>query len=296
MAKANCNGIEIEYETFGDRSGRPLIMIIGLGSQLINWSEEILQQLVDEGHFVVTLDNRDTGLSGKMSEAGLPDFMEVMNVLDRGEKPKVPYTLTDMGEDVVGLMDALGIRKAHICGVSMGGAIAQTIAINHLSRLSSLVLIYSPTGNPGLPKAKPEIMSLLMPPVASNRDEYADEQIKMRRIISGSGFPLDEEWLRLRYARVFDRSYYPDGMRRNAIAVFASGNRSTALSSVTVPTLVVHGDDDPLVPLENGRDAAQAIPGAELMIIKGMGHYPPHKGPWPRIAEAITAHTKKSSV
>jgi len=296
MAKANCNGIEIEYETFGDRSGRPLIMIIGLGSQLINWSEEILQQLVDEGHFVVILDNRDTGLSSKMSEAGSPDFRGVMNALTKGEKPKVPYKLNDMGEDVVGLLDALGIRKAHICGISMGGAIAQTIAISHPSRLSSLVLIYSPTGNPSLPQPKPEIISLLMPPVASNRDEYADEQIKMRRIISGSGFPLDEEWLRLRYARVFDRSYYPDGMGRNAMAVFASGNRSTALSSVTVPSLVVQGDDDPLVLVENGRDAAQAIPGAELMIIKGMGHYPPHRGPWPGIVEAIAAHTRKASV
>ena len=296
MAKANCNGIEIEYETFGDRSGRPLIMIIGLGSQLINWSEEILKQLVDEGHFVVIFDNRDTGLSGKMSEAGSPDFRGVMSALAKGEKPKVPYTLNDMGEDVVGLLDALGIRKAHICGVSMGGAIAQTIAISHPSRLSSLVLIYSPTGNPSLPQPKPEIMSLLMPAVASNRDEYADEQLKMRRIISGSGFPLDEEWLRLRYARVFDRFYYPDGMGRNAMAVFASGNRSTALSSVTAPTLVIHGDEDPLVTVENSKDAAQAIPGAELMIIKGMGHYPPHRGPWPRIVKAIAAHTRKASV
>ena len=295
MAKASCNGIEIEYETFGNRSGRPLLMIIGLGSQLIHWSEEILKQLVDEGHFVVIFDNRDTGLSSKMNEAGSSDFIGVMSASSKGEKPEVPYTLNDMGEDVVGLLDALGIRKAHICGMSMGGAIAQTIAINHPSRLSSLILIYSPTGNPNLPQPKPEIMSILMPSVAANRDEYADQQIKLRRIIAGSGFPLHEEWLRLRYARAFDRFYYPDGLRRNALAVFASGNRSTALSSVTAPTLVIHGDEDPLVTVENSKDAAQAIPSAELMIIKGMGHYPPHRGPWPSIVEAIAAHTRKTS-
>jgi pimeloyl-ACP methyl ester carboxylesterase len=295
MAKANCNGIEIEYETLGDRSGRPLIMIIGLGSQLIHWSEEILKQLVDEGHFVVIFDNRDTGLSSKMSESGPPDLIGAIGALMKGEKPKVPYTLNDMGGDVVGLLDALDIEKAHICGISMGGAIAQTIAISHPSRLLSLILIYSPTGNPNLPQPKPEITGLLMAPASSDRNAYADEQIRMRRMISGSGFPLDEEWLRERYAQVFDRSYYPDGIGRNALAMLASGDRSAALSSVTAPTLIIHGDEDPLVLIENGKDAAQAISGAELMIVKGMGHYPPHRGPWPRIVEAIAAHTKKVS-
>jgi len=293
MAQAQCNGIQIEYQTFGDRSGRPLILIIGLGSQLIHWSEEILEQLVEEGHFVVIFDNRDTGFSSKMSEAGPPDLMGAMDALMKGEKPQVPYTLNDMGDDVVGLMDALDISKAHICGMSMGGAIAQTIAMRYPSRLSSLILIYASTGNPRLPQAKPEVLGLLMAPVPEDRDQFVDEQIKMRRIVSGSGFPLDEEWLRRRYARVFDRCNYPDGIGRNALATFTGGDRSGALSSITAPTLVIHGDEDPLVLVENGKDAAQAIPGSELMIIEGMGHYPPHGGPWPRIVEAIAAHTRK---
>jgi pimeloyl-ACP methyl ester carboxylesterase len=295
MAQANCNGIQIEYETFGDRSGRPLLLIMGLGGQLISWSQEILNQLVDEGHFVIIFDNRDTGLSSKMDKAGVPDVPGTLAALMRGEKIQVPYTYYDMGDDAVGLLDALGIEKAHICGVSMGGAIAQTIAISHPSRLLSLTLIYAPTGNPNLPQPKPEIMSLLTPPPVSDRNAFIEQRINRFRIISGSGFPLDEEWLRQAGARGYERSFYPEGVARNLLGGFGRGNRRRALPSVTAPTLVIHGDEDPLVPVENGRDAAEAIPGAELLIIKGMGHYPPHRGPWPQIVKAISAHTKKAS-
>jgi pimeloyl-ACP methyl ester carboxylesterase len=295
MAKANANGIVIEYETFGDRSGRPLLLIMGFGGQLTSWSEEVLNQLVDEGHFVIIFDNRDTGLSSKIEEAGVPDVPGTLAALMQGEKIKVPYTYYDMGDDAVGLLDALGIEKAHICGASMGGAIAQTIAISHPSRLLSLILIYAPTGNPNLPQPKPEIMSLLMAPSVSDRNVYVERQISVFQTVSGSGFPLDEESLRQTFARAYDRSYYPEGLARNSLAGILRGNRRKALPSVTAPTLVIHGDEDPLVPVENGRDAAEAIPGAELMIIKGMGHYPSHGGPWPQIVEAIAAHTKKAS-
>lgn len=295
MATAKANGIEIEYETFGDRSGRPLLLIIGLGGQLIAWSEEVLKELVDDGHFVIIFDNRDTGLSSKMEETGVPDVAGTLGALMKGEKVKVPYTFYDMGDDAVGLLDALGIKKAHICGMSMGGAIAQTIAISHPGRLLSLILIYAPTGNPHLPQPKPEIMSLLMAPPVTERNAYVEQAINTFRTISGSAFSVDEERGRQAFQRAYDRSYYPDGVARNFLANFGRGNRSRALPSITAPTLVIHGDEDPLVPVENGRDAAEAIPGAELMIIKGMGHYPPHGGPWPQIVKAIAAHTRKTS-
>ena len=296
MAKAKANGIEIEYETYGPRSGRPLLLIMGLGGQLSSWSEEILHQLVEEGHFVIIFDNRDTGLSSKTEEAGVPDIVGVISALMKGEKIKVPYTLYDMGDDAVGLLDALGIEKAHICGMAMGGAIAQTIAISQPSRLSSLILLYSATGNPHLPLPKPEIMNLVMVPPVSDRKAYIDHRINVFRMISGSSFPLDEAGLRQKFGQGYDRSYYPEGAGRNLLAILASGHRRRALPSITAPTLVIQGDEDPLVPVENGRDAAGAIPGSELIIIKGMGHYPPHKGPWPQIVEAIAAHTRKASV
>jgi pimeloyl-ACP methyl ester carboxylesterase len=296
MAKANANGIQIEYETYGDRSGRPLLLIMGLGGQLTGWSEEVLKQLVDEGHFVIIFDNRDTGLSSKMEEAGVPDVAGTLSALMRGEKIKVPYTYYDMGDDAVGLLDALGIEKAHICGMSMGGAIAQTMAISHPERLSSLTLIYAPTGNPNLPQSKPEIMSLLMAPPVTERNAYVEQAINTFRIISGSGFPIDEERSRQSFERAYDRSYYPEGVARNFLGNFGRGNRRRVLPSIIAPTLVIHGDEDPLVLVENGRDAAEAIPGAELMIIKGMGHYPPHGGPWAQIVRAISTHTRKVSV
>ncbi len=295
MPKAQANGIEIEYETFGDRSGRPLLLIMGLGSQLTGWSQEVLRQLVDEGHRVIIFDNRDTGLSSKLEEAGAPDVSGMLKALSRGEEISVPYTLKDMGDDAVGLLDYLNIKKAHICGLSMGGAIAQTIAINHPERLLSLILISAPTYNPDLPQPKPEITNLLRAPTGADRAAYVDKAIQMSRVISGSGFSLDEEWIRQISARAYDRCYYPEGNGRHLLARLANKNRRPALQSITVPTLVIHGDEDPLLPVENALDAAETIPGAELMIIKGMGHYPPHRGPWLQIVKAISAHTRKAS-
>ena len=294
MPKAQANGIEIEYETFGDRSGRPLLLIMGLGSQLTGWSEEVLQQLADEGHRVIIFDNRDTGLSSKMEEAGAPDISGVLKALSRGEEIGVPYTFQDMGQDALGLLDFLGIKKAHICGHSMGGAIAQTIAISRPERLWSLILISAPTYNPGLPQPKPEITNLMRAATGADRTAYVEKAVEMARAIAGSGFSLDEEWVRQISVRAYDRCYYPEGNGRHLLARLANRNRRPALQSITAPTLVIHGDEDPLLPVENALDAAATIPGAELMIIKGMGHYPPHRGPWPQIVKAISAHTKKA--
>jgi pimeloyl-ACP methyl ester carboxylesterase len=200
-----------------------------------------------------------------------------------------------MGDDAVGLLDALGIQKAHICGMSMGGMIAQTIAIRHSSRVLSLISIYSTTGNPELPQPKPEVIGRLIAPPPKEREECIQYMVGVFKTFAGSGFPVDEEWLRKTMARSYDRSFYPQGMARQLVAILAQGNRKPALASVKVPTLVIHGTDDPLVRVEGGKDTADAIPGAQLMLIEGMGHDLPHGGAWPRIVEAIAAHTLKAT-
>jgi pimeloyl-ACP methyl ester carboxylesterase len=296
MARAKANGIQIECETFGDRSGRPFLLMMGTGRQMILWPKEFCGALSDKGHFVIVFDKRDPEVFSKMEEAGGADFAEALGTLMKGENIKVPYTFNDMGDEAVGLLDALGIEKAHICGMSMGGAIAATLAINHPSRLSSLILIYSVTGNPNLPPPEPEIMSLPRTPPTASPNAYAEQQINTFRIIPGSGSPLDEEWVSQVFRRQYDRSYYPRGLARNLWAGFASRDQLSSLQSIKAPTLVIHYDEDPHVPVENCWDAAEEIPGAELMIIKGLGDYPPHRGPWPHIVDAISSFTGKVAV
>lgn len=296
MSRVKANGIEIEVETFGDPSGRPLLLIIGLGAQMIHWDDNLCKDLAERGHYVIRYDNRDVGLSTKFEEAGLPDLMEIFGKLLGGEKINPPYTLKDMADDAAGLLDALGIRKAHICGMSMGGMIAQTIALRHPSRVLSLISIYSTTGNPEVPQPKPEVTGLLIAPPPREREANVEHMLHVFNTIAGSGFPFDEQWTRRIMAESYDRSFYPQGMVRQLVAVLTQENRVPDLASVTVPTLVVHGTDDPLVPVEGGKDTARAVPGADLMLIEGMGHDLPHGGAWPRIVEAITAHTQKAQV
>jgi pimeloyl-ACP methyl ester carboxylesterase len=296
MSKVNANGIQMEYETFGTPSARPLLLIIGLGGQLIQWDDDLCQDLVKRGHYVIRFDNRDAGLSTKFEHAGVPDLKDTFGKLLRGEKVKPPYTLEDMADDAVGLLDVLGIRKAHICGMSMGGMIAQTIAIRHASRVLSLISIYSTTGNPEVPQPKPEIIGLLIAPPPKGREANIEFMVKVFKTIAGPGFPFDEMWTRRIMAEGYDRCFCPQGFVRQLVAILTQGNRGPALAEVKVPTLVVHGTSDPLVPVEGGKDTAKAIPGAQLMLIEGMGHDLPHGGAWPRIVEAIAAHTKKASL
>jgi pimeloyl-ACP methyl ester carboxylesterase len=295
MPKATANGIKIEYETFGKPSARPLLLIIGLGGQLIQWDVNLCKDLAGRGHYVIRYDNRDAGLSTKFEAAGVPNLVEIFGKLMQGEKIRAPYTLDDMADDGVGLLDALGIRKAHICGMSMGGMIAQTIAIRHPSRVLTLTSIYSNTGNPELPQPKPEVMGLLMAPPPKEREANIEHMLKVFRALAGPGFPVDEEWTRRILAESYDRCFCPQGVVRQLVAILAHGNRKPALASVKAPTLVIHGTADPLVPVEGGKDTANAIPGAELMLIEGMGHDLPHGGAWPRIVEAITAHMLKAT-
>jgi pimeloyl-ACP methyl ester carboxylesterase len=275
MPKAAANGIQIEYETFGDPSARPLLLIGGLADQLIHWDDELCRDLSRRGHYVIRFDNRDSGLSTKFDQAA------------------PPYTLDDMADDTVGLLDALGVRKAHICGASMGGMIAQTVAIRHPSRVRSLISIYSTTGNKDLPAPRPDVMELLLAPAPSEREAYIDHMVMLFKTMAGPGFPFDEAWTRMITARAYDRCYCPEGTGRQLLAIMNQANRKKALAFVTVPTLVIHGTDDPVVPMEAGIDTAEAIPGAHLMLIEGMGHDLPHGGAWPRIVEAISAHTSK---
>jgi pimeloyl-ACP methyl ester carboxylesterase len=295
MAAVAANGIQIEYETFGKQTEPPLLLIAGLSCQLIHWDEAICEQLARRGHYVIRFDNRDCGLSSKLSEAGTPDIGQFIEKQMKGEKITPPYTFEDMAADAVGLLDALSIKAAHICGFSMGGMIAQTIAINYPTRALSLISIYSHTGNPGLPPPKPEAAEILFTPPPAERQAYIAYILEVYHTFSGSGFPVDEEWIRNIAAQAYDRAFCPQGVVRQFAAIITQKNRKMELGSLTVPTLVIHGSDDPLVPLEGGQETAAAIPGAELVIIEGMGHDLPHDGGWPQIISAIVAHTRKAA-
>jgi len=292
MPKAKANNIELEYETFGDSSSKPLLFVMGLGAQMITWEKDFCMKFVDKGFYVIRFDNRDIGLSTKFEQAGIPNIMNEIMAAQRGETLSPPYTLEDMADDAVGLLDALNIEKAHICGASMGGMIVQIIAIRHPSRVLSLTSIMSTTGNPDLPRAKPEIIQLLFAPAPTEREAYITEAVKRRRILYGSGFPYPENQARELAATLYDRSFYPQGMLRQLNAILATENRVSKLGSIKVPTLVIHGGDDPLVPVEGGKETSESIPGSELIIIEGMGHSLPTET-WTQIVDAIAKNADK---
>ena len=272
MPKAKANNIEIEYDSFGDPSSKPLLLVAGLGTQMIWWREEFCEKLVDKGFYVIRFDNRDVGLSTKVS---------------------APYNLQDMADDAISLLDALNVDKAHICGASMGGSIVQAMAIKYPARILSLTSIMSTTGRANLPPAKPEAVKLLMMPAPEERDGYIEYYVNLWRVLHGSGFPFDEEEGREMAAKSYDRSFYPPGIDRQVMAISVSGSRKTKLASVNVPTQIIHGGDDPIVSVEGGKDTAETIPGAELLIIEGMGHALPPEA-WPQIIDAISANADKA--
>lgn len=293
MPKAEANNIEIEYDTFGDTSSRPLLLIMGLGAQMINWDIEFCNKLVERGFYVIRFDNRDVGLSTKFDEAGEPDLMKLYMKVSKGEKIEAFYTLDDMADDAVGLLTAINIDKAHICGASMGGMIAQVVAYRHPSRVLSLTSIMSSTGNPDLPRPSPEAMKVLIQPLPTGREAIIKAGVNSMRIVHGTGLPFDEDRARKFVTASYDRSNYRAGYSRQLAAILASGNRKQALTSVRAPTLVIHGEADPLVPFEGGKDTAETIPGAELLIIKGMGHSLPPEV-WPKALDAITKNASKA--
>lgn len=273
MTATSANGITIEYEDYGAKDAPPILLVMGLGGQLTLWPIELVEALVARGFRVIRYDNRDIGLSTKFDTAGVPDLPALMMAAMTGQKPQVPYTLDDMAADGIALLDALGIDKAHIVGASMGGMIAQLIAATYPERTLTLTSIMSTTGNPAVPPAKPEAMAVLTSrPTAGDEATMVEFGVKAARIIGSPAYPAAEERLRTRVTNDFRRSFSPAGVARQMAAVVANGDRRARLASVTAPTLVIHGDADPLVPVEGGRDTAANIKGAELKIIPGMGH------------------------
>lgn len=289
MPRVTANGIELEYETFGSETDPPLLLIMGLGAQMLLWEEGFCRQLTDRGLRVIRFDNRDIGLSTRPDSLGVPDLRLIAEQVRQGEPPELPYTLHDMARDCVGLLDALGIDSAHICGSSMGGMIAQILAARYPERVRSLVSIMSTTGNPNLPTADKGLMAKAFGRRPSGREEGIEHTVEVWRAISGQGFPFDEERIRQRTIRQLERGYFPDGVARQYAAAAFSGDRRTELAGIEAPTLVIHGKDDPLVLPEAGRDTARSIPHAELWEVEGMGHDLPEPL-WPELARAIADH------
>jgi pimeloyl-ACP methyl ester carboxylesterase len=293
MPRAAANGIELEYDTFGDRADPPLLLVMGLGAQMTAWDERLCRLLADRGHFVVRFDNRDVGLSTKI-EGPPVDFTASFAAAWSGQPVDAPYLLSDMADDAAGLLDALDIPAAHVVGASMGGMIAQALAIGHPDRVLTLTSIMSTTGDPGVGQPTPEAMAVLLERPPADRDGAVEQSVRASRVIGSPGW-FDEEATRARAAAAYDRSYYPVGVGRQLLAVLASGSRVEQLRRLDVPTLVIHGEVDPLVTPSGGRQTAELVPGAELRIVKGMGHdLPP--AVWPEIVDAVTALTSRVPV
>jgi pimeloyl-ACP methyl ester carboxylesterase len=282
VPRARVGDIEIAYETFGRRTDPPLLLVMGLGTQMLGWPDEFCAGLADRGLFVVRFDNRDIGLSTHLHDAPKPDVYAVFG----GDPSTASYTLSDMAADAVGLLDALGIESAHVVGASMGGMIAQAVAIEHPERVRSLTSIMSTTGDRRVGDATQEAIGALMAPPARTREEAIERAVAGSRIIGSPGYELDEAAVRDRSGRAFDRAHDPLGVARQFVAVLASPDRTPGLRSLRVPTLVIHGREDPLVRLSGGQATAAAIPGSELVVIDGMGHDLP-RALWPRLTDLI---------
>ena len=287
MAGISANGITIEYERYGRETDPTVLLIMGLGAQLTRWPMQLVNALVGRGYQVIRYDNRDVGLSQKFDAAGIPNMGEIAATLMRGEKPVTPYTLDDMAADAAGLLDALGIEKAHIMGASMGGMIAQVFAADFPEKTLSLTSIMSSSGNPALPPARPEAMAVLTSrPQGADLDSLVAHGVNSAKVIGSPGYPVDEAVLAERVREDALRSIYPAGFARQMAAIYANGDRRQRLAKIAARTVVIHGTDDPLVPVEGGRDTAASIPGARLVEIPGMGHDLP-EALIPQIVEAF---------
>jgi pimeloyl-ACP methyl ester carboxylesterase len=277
-------GIELAYERFGDPSDPPLLLIMGLATQMLGWPDELCAGLAERGLSVIRFDNRDVGLSTHLHDAPPPDLAQAL----AGDTSSASYTLSDMAADTAGLLDALGVESAHVVGASMGGMIAQTLAIEHPQRVRTLTSIMSTTGDPGVGGASQQALGVLLAPPARDRAEAIERTVATFRVIGSPGYEFDEAGLRERAGLSFDRAYDPVGVGRQLLAILAYGDRTPRLRELRVPTLVIHGEEDPLVRVSGGRATAAAIPGAELVVVDGMGHDLP-RALWPAIIERIVA-------
>jgi pimeloyl-ACP methyl ester carboxylesterase len=273
MPQLNANGLTFEYDVFGRSSDPAVLLIMGIGTQMIAWPESLCEGLAGRGFHVIRYDNRDVGLSSKLDEHPVPSVEALMMAVAAGHAPQASYTLSDMAKDAVGVLDALGIDRAHVIGASMGGMITQVVAIEHPTRTKSMVSIMSSTGEPGLPQAEPHaMMALLTPPADSSRAAAIQRTVDLFTTIGSPGYPAAPGELAAMGARSFDRGIYPNGFLRQLAAILATPPRTQGLKGVTVPAMVLHGVNDPLVPLGCGEHTAQCIPGAEMVAVPGMGH------------------------
>jgi pimeloyl-ACP methyl ester carboxylesterase len=277
MPHVKANGLDVYYESHGEAGAEPILLIMGLGAQMSRWSSEFIGKLTGAGHRVIAFDNRDIGLTEKLDAAGAPDMGAIIGALSQGKAPPAAYTLSEMAADAAGLLQALGIERAHIVGASMGGMIAQLVAADFPERTLSLTSIMSSTGNPELPRATPEAMARLNTPAP---DPTKDMEGFLASAVAGakvmaSAYPVDEAATRAQALSDYNRCYYPVGFQRQYAAILASPDRRPKLKGITAPTVVIHGADDPLVPLAGGQDTAANIPGAELRIVPGVGHEMP---------------------
>ena len=278
------NGIDIAYETFGDPAQPPLLLVMGLGAQMLAWPDDLCRELADAGHHVIRFDNRDVGLSTHLRDVPPPRLRDLVL---RRRRP--PYTIDDMADDAVGLLDALGIERAHVVGASMGGFIAQTMALRHPHRLRSLTLIMTSTGSRRVGRPSRKVMlRLVRRRRALDREAAVTTTVDTFRLIGSAGYPVDESHLRELAMRSYDRAYDPDGYLRQLWAITVQPNRTKDLAAITAPTLVIHGLHDPLVGASGGLALARAIGGSTFVGFTGMGHDLPRQL-WPDIARQILA-------
>jgi len=282
--------IELEFDTFGDRANPALVLIMGFGAQMVAWDDEFAKLLADCGHFVVRFDNRDVGLSTKLDGVAVDTNAVISAALLEQPMPPVPYTLSDMAQDIVGLLDHLAIDKAHIMGASMGGMIAQVFAIEHPHRTASLISVMSMPGEPETMQSAPEAMTALMSIPPSDRAGFIEHSLVYQAFQSKKY--RSDELSRKNAARDFDRSFYPQGSPRQLAAIYASGRRTEALAALKVRTLVLHGKDDTLISPFAGERTAEIIPGAQLVMVDDMGHDIPQPL-WDHIVDTITRFTLK---
>jgi pimeloyl-ACP methyl ester carboxylesterase len=280
--------VDIVYETIGDPSDPPMLLVMGLGMQLIHWDLELCERLAERGFHVIRFDNRDAGLSTKI-DAPVPNVMALM----AGMRAKVPYLLTDLAGDAFGLLDHLGIERAHVVGTSMGGMIAQQMAIQTPERVLSLASIMSTTGDRVVGTPKLRVWSVLTRRAPNDRDAYTEYFTRVFRMIGSPAYRPDDERVRELAGATYDRGHHPAGTARQLAAVLASGSRTAALRELDVPAVVIHGEADPLLPVRGGRATARAIPGAELITIPGMGHDLP-KELWPTFVDAIARNAERA--
>jgi pimeloyl-ACP methyl ester carboxylesterase len=283
---APANGIEIAYEEFGDRSDPTVLLIMGLGVQMLGWDEELCLMLAARGFRVVRFDNRDVGHSMRFEGGPSANVIAAL----AGDLSSVIYRLEDMADDCAGLLDHLGVSAAHLVGASQGGMIGQTLAIRHPERVLSLTSIMSTTGDPSVGQPHPEAIPSLLQRPPADRDGFEDYVVRAWGVIGSPGFDADEEAMRARARASWDRGIHPAGTARQLLAILASGDRTEALAGLDLPALVIHGADDPLVDVSGGEATAAAIPDAELVLIAGMGHDLPREL-WPRFVDLIVANT-----